>query len=83
MGGYVREKRMKRIAMALGAGGLLLLLAGCATDGYYGGGYGYGYNGGYGYGYGNGYYNGRYRDYDYGRYRDRDRYYRGYDYYRR
>ena len=72
---------MKRMAMTLGAGGLFLLLAGCAHDGYYGG--GYGYNGGYGYGYGYGGYNGRYRDYDYGRYRDRDRYYRGYNYYRR
>jgi hypothetical protein len=75
---------MKKIAMTLGAGGLLLILAGCAHDGY-GAGYGYGYNGGYGYGYGynnngyNGYYGGRYRDYDYRR--DRDR--RSYDYYRR
>lgn len=69
---------MKKIAVTLGAGGLLLLLAGCAHDGYYGA--GYGYNGGYGYGYG-GYYGNRYRDYDHRSYRDRDN--DRYDYYRR
>jgi hypothetical protein len=84
---FTRETAMKRLAMAIGAGGLLLILAGCASDGYYGA--DYGYNGGYGYGYGSGYgysgnagYNGRYRDYDYRRYRDRDDR-RSYDYYRR
>jgi hypothetical protein len=72
---------MKKIAMTLGAGGLLFILAGCAHDGYYGG-YGYGSNGGYGYGY-DGYYGNRYRDYDYRRDRDHDYDRRSYDYYRR
>jgi hypothetical protein len=82
MGGAWTEERMKKIAMTLGAGGLVLILAGCAHDGYYGG--GYGYNGGYGYGYGynGGSYGGRYRDYDYRRDRDRN-YGRRDNYYRR
>jgi hypothetical protein len=68
--------------MALGAAAVLMVLSGCATDGYYGA--GYGYNGGYGYGYGYGQsygrgYGGNYRDYDYRR--DRNGYDgRRYDY---
>jgi hypothetical protein len=56
------ETIMKRLGIALGATVVLMALSGCATDGYYGAGYGYnggygynrgnGYNGGYGYGYG-------------------------------
>jgi hypothetical protein len=76
------ETIMKRLGIALGATVVLMALSGCATDGYYGAGYGYnggygynrgnGYNGGYGYGYGQSYgrgYGGNYRGYD----RDQDR----------
>lgn len=76
---------MKRVLIAAAAASVSLLLAGCATDGYYGGsyygnpsrGYGYGYyNAPYGSGYGN--YGYRSRDRDGGYYR-RDGYRGDYD----
>ena len=78
------EIMMKRFGMALGAAAALMVLSGCASDGYYGGGYGYNGSGGYGYGYGynggSGYgqsYGRGYGGYDRNYYQRRDRY--GYD----